>query len=73
MENDEILTPKKRDCFASIIITQSICVVLILLTVLVVKYFFKGTYNQAKEWYSQNICVDTDIEQVISDGETDEI
>lgn len=46
---------------------------LILLTVLVVKYFFKGTYNQVKEWYSQNICVDTDIEQVISDGETDEI
>lgn len=73
MENDEILTPKKRDCFAYIIITQSICVVLILLTVLVVKYFFKGTYNQVKEWYSQNICVDTDIEQVISDGETDEI
>lgn len=73
MENDEILTPKKRDCFPHIIITQSICVVIILLTVLVVKYFFKGTYNQVKEWYSQNICVDTDINQVISDGETDEI
>lgn len=77
MENTEIITPKKRDMYLNIIIVQSLCVVVILASVLTVKYFFVGTYNKVKEWYSSNICIDTDINQVLEtdkgEGEISEV
>ena len=73
MENEEILQTKSKEMLPYIIITQSVCVILILLTVLTVKFFFKDNYSEVKTWYNHNICVDTDINQVISEGVTDEI
>lgn len=74
MENTEIIAPKKRDMYLNIIIVQSLCVVVILASVLTVKYFFRGTYSKVKEWYSSNICVDTDINQVLeTDGSKGDI
>lgn len=50
-----------------LIIAQSVFVLIIISSVLVLKYFFKSTYLQVKNWYSQNVCVDTDINEVLSD------
>lgn len=50
-----------------LIIAQSVCVLIIISSVLVLKYFFKSTYLQVKNWYSQNVCVDTDINEVLND------
>ena len=50
-----------------LIIVQSICVILVLSVVLFTKYFFKDTYNHIKTWYTQNVMVDTDINEVLSD------
>ena len=47
------------------IITQMTVTLIILLSVLTVKYFFKGTYLSLKEWYSVNICAETDINEVL--------
>ena len=58
------ITPKDN-MYINIIITQAICVILILLSVLTVKYFFKGEYKNFKEWYLEEITADTHIEEVI--------
>ena len=63
----------KKNYFVSIIIAECICVCIILLSVFVVKFFFAKQYKELKEWYQENICVDTDINEVLEiGGEKDE-
>ena len=61
----------KTDVFVKIIILQCIFVFVIIASVFFVKYFFKGTFNDLKQWYGDNVAADTDIYEVL--GETDEI
>lgn len=65
MDEQENLRPKSG--FFGIIITQITVTLIILLSVLAVKYFFKGTYLTLKEWYGVNICAETDINEVLDD------
>ncbi len=58
------ITPKDN-MYINVIITQAICVIVILLSVLTVKYLFKGEYKVFKEWYLEEITADTRIEEVI--------
>lgn len=57
---------KTFDKIAALIITQSVCVLIIITSVLVTKYFFKGTYKKLGSWYKENVCVTTDINEVLS-------
>ena len=57
----------KTDNLAKLIIAQTVCVLIIISSVLVIKYFFKGTYKQLTKWYIDNVCVDTDINEVLED------
>ena len=68
---EEEINPRPSSQLANIIITQAICIALILIAVLITKYFFKDTYNELKIFYEQQICADTDINEVI--GEENEI
>ena len=63
MDEDKNLKPKGG--FFGIIITQMTITVIILLSVLAVKYLFKDTYASLKEWYTLNICAETDINEVL--------
>lgn len=74
MDNGEILNEKKTEPFYGIIIVQCICVAVILLSVVTVKFFFKPTYQKVQKWYKENITVDTDIKQVIeASGDVSEV
>jgi len=73
MNQEEIFTHKRKEMLFPIIITQSVCVALILLTLFVVKLFFVDTYKEAKKWYSDNICIDTSISEVLEVGENNEV
>lgn len=74
METQENTLKEPRGRFTEIVITQCICVAIILISLLVTKYFFKGTYAEIKEWYNENICIGTDINEVLeSDGEQDAV
>lgn len=64
MENAEIST-KKREVYSKIVIIQSICVMIILISVFITKFIFKDTFLSVKELYKENVCVDTDINQVL--------
>ena len=65
MDEQENLRPKGG--FFGIIITQITVTLIILLSVLAVKYFFKSTYKELKVWYDTNICAETDINEVLDD------
>jgi len=58
---------KVNDNLTKLIITQTVCVAIILLSIITVKYFFKGTYKKLLKFYNENICVTTDINEVLSD------
>jgi hypothetical protein len=56
---------KPKSGFFGIITTQITVTIIILLSVLAVKYLFKDTYASLKEWYTLNICAETDINEVL--------
>ena len=56
----------KNDNLTRLVITQTVCVLIIILSVITVKYFFKGTYKKLLYWYKENVCVGTDINEVLS-------
>lgn len=73
---EETNQPKTiTDKWFKIIVTQALCVLIILLTITIVKFFFKGTFSKLKVWYTQNICAQTDVNEVIQEpkGEKDEV
>ncbi len=74
MDETDILKPKSGG-FLGIIITEAVVTAVILLSVIAVKYFFKGTYPSLKEWYTVNICAETDVSEVIetAGGGADEV
>lgn len=61
----DIKTDKKPDYLFKIIITQLICVAVIIGICIGVKCFFKGTYRELKEWYLSEVCDETDVTQVL--------
>lgn len=67
MDTGDILKPTKKDKFLHITVTEIICVLMIILVVLVAKYFFKARFTEIKDWYNQNFLVDIDINQVLED------
>ncbi len=67
MDNQENKQKTTSNCFNAIIITQCICVTVIIFALLGLKLCFKKDFSKAKNWYIQNICVDTDINEVLSE------
>lgn len=55
----------RKSRFSEILITQIIAMVIILISVLIIKYFFKSTYEDLKAWYKEDICASTDIQEVL--------
>ena len=53
--------------FYKVIILQAVCVLLIILSVLAVKYFYKSEFKKVQAFYYENIAVDTDINEVLKD------
>ena len=51
--------------FYKTVIAQSICVLIILISVLVIKYFFNGTYQKLAEFHSEYIKSDTSVSEVM--------
>ena len=64
---EEPKNSKQKGGFFGMIITQTTVTLIILLSVLAVKYFFKSTYKELKVWYDTNICAETDINEVLDD------
>jgi hypothetical protein len=73
MNENEANIPEKSSKWIHITVTQLVCVAIILLSVLVTKFFFKDTYSALQKWYNTNIRNETDITEVLKDGGANEI
>ncbi len=51
--------------FYKAVIVQSVCVFLILISVVVIKYFFKDTFIKIEKFYTDNITADTKLSEVL--------
>lgn len=58
----------KVDYIYKIIITQAICMGIILASIMLIKYISKSTYTELKNFYETYICDDTTITEVLEDG-----
>lgn len=75
MQENEITAPDLSGRTASFIIVQAVTVVLLLLSVLTVKYFFKEYYEDISRWYKTSFCGETDVDEVLkaAGGDIDEV
>ena len=74
MENQPERTEiKAKNMYISICITQAVCVAVILIVVLLIKYFFIGSYEKLEKWYSENIMEETEITADFDEEITSEI
>ncbi len=65
MENHNQKAVTKNNKWLGIVITQGVCVLIILISLLLMKYFWKDTFASIKNWYHINICNDTDVNEVL--------
>lgn len=68
MEEVEKIAERPADSYAKIIAAQAVCVLLIIISVLIMKYFFGGTFKKIEKWYNENICVSTDVNEVLEEN-----
>ena len=66
MEENEHKIP-----FFAIFITQTVCIAVILIAVLIIKFFFEGSYTKMQKWYVKNILDETSVSEIF-DGEKDD-
>ena len=67
----EQISTNNKNQFVNIVTVQAVFVIIILISVIISKYFFKDIYTEMKKFYKEQICSETHISEVI--GETDEI
>ena len=65
MDSPENNRKKRKNRIAEIIITQMVFVIITVLLLLAVKFFYKDTFSEIKAWYKDNVCVTTDVNEVL--------
>lgn len=56
---------ENQGIYLNIIITQALCMLVVLLSVITIKYLFKSEFKTLQKWYVKEFCNDTLIEEVI--------
>lgn len=56
----------KKSMFAAIILTQFICVLIIIAGVLAVKYTSRKTYKELSKFFADKMCDDTNVSDILS-------
>ncbi len=56
---------ENKGMYINIIIAEAVCMIIVLLSVLVIKYFFKTEFKNLKKWYTAEITADTTVQEVI--------
>ncbi len=71
MDNQtETIEIKPKNMFVPICVTQAICVAVILIAVLIIKFFFESSYTKLQNWCAKNFLEETTISDVF-DEESD--
>lgn len=59
--------------FASILIAQTVCVVIILLTIFVVKTFWQPLFSKIKDNYNSRFLTETSVNEVLQEDDESEV
>lgn len=74
MDNQtEIIEIKPKNMFIPICVTQAVCIAVILIAVLIIKFFFDGSYTKLQKWYGENILDETNVSEVFEEENSSEI
>lgn len=68
-EKTDVFKKEYSSKFIEICIVQTICVAVLLIGVLIIKFFFGKSYAKFYKWYEVNILDETVISEIF-DGET---
>lgn len=60
---------KPKNMYVPICITQAVCVAVILIAVLIIKFFFEGSYVKVQDWCKDNFLEETVISDVFNEEE----
>ncbi len=60
-EQTEVIKVTAKNMFAPIYITQAICVAVILIAVIIIKFFFNSSFLKLEKWCQSNIFEQTKI------------
>ncbi len=58
---------KAKDILLAVIVTEAVCVALILLGVLLMKYFSSGGFSRLQGFYSEHFLTETSLSEVIKE------
>ena len=58
-EQSDILEIKAKNMYAPLCITQAICIAVILIVVLIIKFFFASSFETVKNWCQENVLQET--------------
>lgn len=72
-EQTEIIEVRSKNMFVPICITQAICVTVILIAVIIIKFFFEGSYAKLQDWCHNNFLEETKITAVFDEEQNSEI
>lgn len=72
-DQTEIIEIKPKNMFVPICITQAVCIAVVLIAVLVIKFFFNGSYVKLQKWCENNFLEQTVISDVFNEEADSEI
>ncbi len=67
--NETAARPTATDRAMQILLIEAVCVLILLAGVMAIKFFWKETFTDLADWYGQNICADTDVQEVLEPPE----
>ena len=74
MENEtEIIKTQPKNTYASIWITQALCIAVLFIAIMVVKFFFANSYTKLQKWCEKNVLEQTVVSDVFDEEISREI
>lgn len=74
MENEaEVIETTPKNMYIPICIVQAICISVILIAVVIIKFFFEGSLTKLQNWYQDHIFEQTEITANFDEETADEV
>lgn len=72
-QQNETQNAKPKNMYVAIAATQAVCIAVILIAVLIIKFFFGDSYAKLEKWYDKNILDETTVSGIFDEENDIEI
>lgn len=66
-QQNETQKTKPKNMYVAIATTQTVCIAVILIAVLIIKFFFGDSYKKLEKWYDKNILDQTTVSGIFDE------